>query len=235
MIEVVEELACGSDGRILAVGAMVRKEHHRAATFHAELRALEAVRHESIVALAGACLESLSLYLPRYDLDLCSALLAGRADIDRDVVASSLLAALSFCHRSGLVHRDVKPENVLMMLREPGAPAYALCDFARSLEVPAGEEVEVVFCGTRAYGAPEALRGRFSGASDVFSAGCVLFAVALRELPFEDDDLWSEEEVPPPLCGQADEQHARLLCALLRWDPAGRPTAEAALSLLRDV
>ena len=234
-MEAGQELACGSDGRIVAVGAIKRKEHHRATTFRVELQALQSVQHENIVALAGACCESLCLYLPRYDLDLCTALLAGRGDIDGDVVASSLLSALCTCHRTGLVHRDVKPENVLMMLPESGKPAYVLCDFARSLELPPEGEVGVSFCGTRAYGAPEALRGRFFRASDVFSAGCLLFAVALRELPYEDEDLWSEEEVPPPLHGEVDERQARLLRALLRWDPSLRPTAEAALALLRDL
>ena len=234
-MEAGQELACGSDGRIVAVGAIVRKEHHRATTFRVELQALQSVQHASIVALAGAGFESFSFYLPRYDLDLCTALLAGRGDIDGDVVASSLLSALSTCHRSGLVHRDVKPENVLMMLSDSGKPAYVLCHFARSLDLPPEGEGGVSVCGTRAYGAPEALRGRFFRASDVFSAGCLLFAVALRELPYEDEDLWSEEEVPPRPHGEVDERQARLLRALLRWDPSLRPTAEAALALLRDL
>ena len=70
--EAGQELACGSDGRIVAVGAVVRKEHHRATTCRVELQALQSVQHENIVALAGACCESLCLYLPRYDLDLCA-------------------------------------------------------------------------------------------------------------------------------------------------------------------
>ena len=145
----MEELARGGDGRIVSVGTVVRKEFSRAQSFHAELAALQTVHHESIVVLVGVCYDSLSLYLPRYDLDLCAALMNGEMSVDWGVVAAALLGALSACHRNHLVHRDVKPENVLVMLRD--RPAYALCDFARSLQLPSGNEINVSFCGTPAY------------------------------------------------------------------------------------
>jgi len=171
------ELACGGDGRIVALGTVVRKIHRRGTSFQAELQALQALHHPNIVVLVGVHYDTLSLYLPRFDLDLCAALLGG-ASVDWNAVASSVLGALSACHRALLVHRDVKPENVLVMDRD--APVYALCDFARSSRLPPSGELQLAFCGTTAYGAPEALRGTYGKAADLFSCGIVLYAVATR-------------------------------------------------------
>jgi hypothetical protein len=93
--------------------------------------------------------------------------------------------ALSACYRRGLVHRNVQRENVLVAFRvDREKPAYVLCDFAF---FPAA---------ARARGAPrllwrdEGLRRARSIAravrtpSDMFSAGCLFFAVVTRDLPF---------------------------------------------------
>lgn len=224
-----EELARGGDGRIVSVGTVVRKEHRRPRAFHAELDALRLVQHESVIVLVGVCYETRSLYLPRFDLDLCRALLNGDVDVDWGVVASSLLGALAACHRHDLLHRDIKPENVLVMLKE--SPTYVLCDFGRSIMVsPEQSHEHLVFCGTAAYGAPEALQGRYGKGADLFSAGVVLFAAATQELPFEDEELLGEE-VSPSLEG-LDEKKAELLRSLLRWEPSRRLSAEAALRFL---
>ena len=227
-----EELARGGDGRIVSLGTVVRKEHRRHRAFQAELDALHRVQHESVIPLVGVCYDTLSLYLPRFDLDLCGALLNGEVDVDWAVVAASLLGALSACHRHDLLHRDIKPENVLVMLRD--RPSYVLCDFGRSVTLPPDQDqVQHAFCGTAAYGAPEALRGRYGKEADLFSAGIVLFAAATQELPFEDEELQGEEEIPPPLEG-LDEKKAELLRGLLRWEPCRRPSAAAALGLLTE-
>jgi serine/threonine protein kinase len=229
MEEMHELLGQGGDGRIVAVGHVIRKDYRRAKSFLAELEALQNVHHESIVVLVGVCYDSLSLYLPRYDLDLCAALLNG-VSVDWGVVASSLLGAVAACHRSRLVHRDIKPENVLVMRREK--PTFALCDFARSIMLPPdADQVDVAFCGTLCYGAPEALLGSYSAASDNFSAGVLLFAAATQGLPFEDDELCGDEEIPPPL-EDVEETRADLLRGLLRWRPADRLSAAAALAAL---
>lgn len=231
MTEVVEELARGGDGRIVAAGALVvRKEHRRAASFQAELDALRDLRAPGIVPLIGICYENLSLFYPRYDLDLLAALLGGHA-VDADAVFRSVLGALSACHARGLLHRDVKAENVLVKL---DGPAFVLCDFARAIQLGEGEdEVSISFCGTTAYAAPEALRKRYCRASDCFSAGCLFFAVAFRGLPFEDEELLDEVEQEPPMEEEGLEvKHAALVRRLLRWKPEARPTADEALQLL---
>ena len=116
------------------------------------------------------------------------------------------------------------------MLREK--PTFALCDFARSIVLPPDvDEVDVAFCGTFCYGAPEALLGSYSAASDIFSAGVLLFAAATKDLPFEDDELCGDEEISPPL-EDVEERRADLLRGLPRWRPADRLSAAAALGAL---
>ena len=223
-----EELAHGGDACIYAVGTVIRKEFRRAGAFQCELEALRAVQHESIVTLVGICWDSLHLYLPRYDCDLCAALLSGRS-LDQRLVFSSLLGALRVCHGHSLVHRDVKPENVLVMLERP---SYVLCDFARSMKLPPTGDITAPFCGTTAYASPESLRGSYGRPSDVFSMGVVLFAVLEQGLPFFDEELKGDDEVAPPLSEGVDPSLGGVLRGLLKWKPQQRLTAEAALQRL---
>ena len=225
-----QELGHGGDACVYAVGTVVRKEFFQPQAFHRELEALRAVSHECIVTLVGVCWESMHLFFPRFDCDLCAALLSG-CPVDHKKCFASLLGALAALHRQNIVHRDVKPENLLVMLE---TPSYVLCDFARSLALPAGRDIELPFSGTKAYGAPEALQGVCGCPADNFAAGCVIFAVVEQGLPFFDEELAGEDEVEAPPLTEAVEPACReVLKGLLRWKPQARLTAEAALAMLR--
>ena len=133
-----QELGHGGDACVYAVGTVVRKEFFQPQAFHRELEALRAVSHECIVTLVGVCWESMHLYFPRFDCDLCAALLSG-CPVDHKKCFASLLGALAALHRQNIVHRDVKPENLLVL----ETPSYVLCDFARSLALPAGRDLRI--------------------------------------------------------------------------------------------
>ena len=228
-----EEAWHGADAAVVSLGTVVKKTCHRPASFYAELEALQTVFHESIVVLVGVCYESLSLFLPRFDCDLCALLLSAEvSSVNSSDVASSLLKALSVCHRVSLLHCDVKPENVLVMTT--GGPwRYCLSDFGRCLFLPSGE-IEArrdEFSGTCAYGAPEQRRGRYGRPGDLFSLAVLIFAVCHQFLPYEDDDLGSELPVPPP--PEVNQRHGKLLRSLLSWEPERRFTAEQALAVLQ--
>ncbi len=101
-----------------------------------------------------------------------------------------LLQSLDYCHSLGIMHRDVKPGNVLVC-RHSGELClidWGLADFY----IP-GKRF-AVRVGTRAYKAPEMLLGfRFYDyAVDIFSAGCILAGLLFRKEPFfagrDDDD-----------------------------------------------
>ena len=113
--------------------------------------------------------------------DLMRWLLQGRALSD-ERCAAGLLRGLAHCHRFYLAHCDIKPENIL--LNDDGEAV--LCDFARAAFAP--EPLQKKFHGTRAYAAPEALRGICCIANDLWALGMVFFCMVERAMPFDSDD-----------------------------------------------
>ncbi len=139
-----------------------------------------------------------------------------------------LLGALAATHALGIVHRDVKPDNVL--LRTDGVAK--LTDFGIA-RVPAsiGATTGNMIAGTVAYMSPEQIQGRpLDGRSDLYAAGCVLFEMLTGRLPFatEDRSDWlvacDHVQTPPRRCSvqflpQAPLELDDLLVARAREGP----------------
>ena len=126
----------------------------------------------------------------RQPRDLMQALMSPEP-LDERPCAQGILGALLHLQRICLVHRDVKPENILVT--EQGTPMF--CDFARALFAPA--PLRISFSGTRTYAAPEALRGTCCLGNDVWSTGMVLFCLFERLFPFDEDDVPPRETWGP--------------------------------------
>ena len=152
-------------------------------------------------------------------------------------IAEQIGAALDAAHAAGLVHRDVKPANIL--LSEHGDHAY-LCDFGVAKPVDASAVTQTgFFLGTVAYSAPEQIRGDpLDGRADVYSLGCVLFHCLAGEPPFpRSDDLSVLEahlhDEPPALSsvrtGLPPQLDGALRSAMAK-EPAARPATGAALA-----
>jgi len=114
-------------------------------------------------------------------------------------VISQVLGALAAAHDQGLVHRDVKPENVLVST--DGAVKVTDFGIARAAE---GTAFTSSMLGTVAYAAPEQARGEPVGPrTDLYSAGCVYYELLTGSMPFEGDaarilHLHLTERVPAP-------------------------------------
>merc|ERR1740117_1802502 len=108
------------------------------------------------------------------------------------------LSGLSAIHDHGIVHRDLKSENVLLLDRRGGLLDLRIADFgeARRLPVgPGGSGAITTRAGTRGYMAPEVVaRLPYGLAADVWSLGVILFTLLCGHLPFSCEDEEAEEE-----------------------------------------
>ena len=209
------------------------------ARFERELRVAKEVRHRRLVSILAAGEADGRPYLV---LELMTGGSLANSLRERPLPLAGLLrlvaevgAGLDALHRHGLVHRDVKPSNI--MLREDGSAA--LTDFG--LATGTGYTVLTrpgQVLGTLDYLAPELVRGEeATAASDVYALGCVAFECLAGRPPFADRSLLgvgtahlADDPPDPP----APPEVAWALLRALEKAPAARPpTATAYAHLLR--
>src|SRR5947208_16121842 len=144
-------------------------------------------------------------------------------------LALEVADALAFAHEHGLVHRDVKPQNVL--LTPDGNAKVTDFGIARSLDVEEGVTQTGTVLGTSNYLSPEQASGQpVTPATDIYSLGVVLYELLTGEVPFRGDNLVvvamkHVTEHPPSLVDQRLDVPARLARAVeraLEKDPARR-------------
>lgn len=205
--------ACaGADGYVVkeAGWSLAKKYHWKERSYIAEVRALRSVESPWIVQLVSCCAETRCCWQALYDGDLLQVLTDGFPSIVQDGnfkldVATSLLRALETCHSAGIVHRDVKPENILF---KTYPRSYVLCDFGRAIFLAdesaeemldfSTREISVPFSGTYSYASPEALMGRCRCSNDCWSAGVVIYTIIEKQMPF-DDPSGEEQKMLPRL------------------------------------
>jgi serine/threonine-protein kinase len=159
--------------------------------FQREAKAAAKMQHPAIVTIfdvgvdeeAGAPFMVLE-YLPGESL--ADRLDRVRFPLARSVqTALDLASALSFAHRQRIVHRDVKPANVL----HAGDNRWKLADFGIA-RMPDSDLTQVgIFMGTPGYSPPEAIReGRYTPQADVFAWGAVFYELLSGRIPYEGPD-----------------------------------------------
>ena len=156
--------------------------------FEAEAQIVARLEHPHIVPLYDYWRDPGGAYLVMRFLrggNLAEALEDGALDLERAArMLDQVGGALASAHRQGVVHRDVKPSNIL--LDEEGN-AY-LADFGIAKEVAASERTEPgTIKGSVLYLAPEQIRGEtLTQRTDVYALGVVLYEVLVGEHPFGD-------------------------------------------------
>ena len=194
------------------------------ARFRDESRTAASIEHPRVVTVFGAGeRDGLIFVSMRYvqGRDL-GRLISTRGALPAEEAASLMAEVgdgLDAVHEAGLVHRDVKPANVLV--GEPGlgddGPTAYLTDFglAKIAASTSGLTATGEVIGTIDYMAPEQIEGRRVDArTDVYALGCVLFHAVTGEVPFPEREssakMWAHLNEPPPPAGSGDGGRAAL-------------------------
>ncbi len=180
--------------------------------FKREMRIAASIHHANVVAIhyAGEQ-DGLLFFVMDYVVgtDLRELLKrSGAFDPARAVALLGQMAdALDAAHERGLVHRDVKPANVLMTVHDGQEHAY-LTDFgvAKRSETVAGLTAQGAVVGTVDYMAPEQITGSETDArTDVYALGCVFFQMLTGRVPYDRENsiakLFAHVHEPPPPLG----------------------------------
>src|SRR5271170_2913059 len=162
-----------------------------------EARTLARLNHPNIVEVFTAGVTGDDLRLPYYVMERLNGqslrlVLEKKGMLDlvhAYHIAIDLLDALDHAHDKGVIHRDVKPDNIFLHRTSAGVTLTKLLDFGIvSLLDSAVQETSGKFMGTLRYAAPEQLRGDLlSPKADVYAAGLVLYEMLAGRGPFDDE------------------------------------------------
>lgn len=154
-------------------------------------------------------------------------------------IGKQLMAGLAAAHAQGLIHRDVKPANILL---EEGIDRALLTDFGLAQTIDdARVTASGMMPGTPPYMSPEQSRGeKLTEQSDVFSAGSVLYAMCTGRAPFRAESPWKvlklvEESEPKPLRelnAQIPQWLSGIIEKMMAKHPSDRYTSAAEVSRL---
>lgn len=212
-----------------------------------EVKVLARLNHHSLVTLFDAGSDFLDGEGPRIFLvmeliegpDLRDRISQGPLPtVDVAQIGQDMARALDYVHDNGVVHRDVKPANIMMFdyRNDTSRVRAKLTDFGIAVMTMAPPASDGSFVGTAAYVSPEQAKGEELGpASDIYSLGLVLLECLTGVVSYPGEPLTSalarllrDPDIPADL----DPQWIRLLAAMTATDPAARPSAgEAAMAL----
>ena len=207
--------------------------------FGREVRMAASIDHPNIVPVYGAGEEDGRLYLVmRYvdgtDLHALVRRAGALEPARAAAIVAQVAAGLDAAHAAGLVHRDVKPANVLLTRTgaAPGTDHVYLTDFGLTVEVASGSRMTTTghWIGSVDYMAPEQLRAEDVDArTDVYALGGVLFAALTGEAPFRRDTvpqtIAAQLNDPPPRptdIAPVDPAFDAVVARALAKDPAQR-------------
>ena len=154
-------------------------------------------------------------------------------------LGAEVSAGLAHAHSSGVIHRDIKPHNIL--IDAYGRPKLTDFGIARALDSTQATQTGS-YLGTALYSAPEQLRGeKVTPKSDVYSLGIALYQAAAGQAPFTgtpieiaSQHVSREPPVPSVLGANLSDEVEKLILDCVQKDPELRPTAEEVHERLRE-
>jgi serine/threonine-protein kinase len=209
--------------------------------FLREAKAIGVLQHANILAIYDVGSEAGSPYLVvelasagtlRERIKSASGPTPVSVDTARDV-GVQIARALAAAHAADIIHRDVKPANILATRDASGVEVWKLADFGIARLPDSTLTMTGQFIGSPSYAAPESLReGKFGAASDVYGLAATLYEALSGAPPHGDHDMRSVirklDHEAPALSEKRDVPGAlgAAIMAGLSRDPEKRPTAE---------
>jgi serine/threonine protein kinase len=213
-------------------------DRHFRARFQSESRTAASIEHPRIVTVfaageLGGLIYVAMRYVPGDDLGRLISALGALAPGEAAELIAQVSDGLDAVHAAGLVHRDVKPANVIVAsgTGDRGQPAAFLTDFglAKAAAATDGLTATGEVIGSVDYMAPEQIEGRrIDARTDVYALGCVLFHAISGRVPFPDREssakMWAHLNKPPPATGSSARAGALdpVIRRAMEKDPARR-------------
>jgi hypothetical protein len=199
------QLSLGRPVALKVISPQFADDPHFRERFQRESRLAASVDHPNVIPVYEAgetdgCLFISMRWVEGTDLNSVIKRSGGIDPQRAAAIVAQLGAALDAAHGCGLLHRDVKPANVLIAA---GGHVY-LTDFGLVKRMAGSAKLTRSgdLLGTVDYIAPEQIRGAVDRRSDVYSLGCVLFHCLTGTVPFEADDdvakIYAHLNNPPP-------------------------------------
>jgi serine/threonine protein kinase len=255
------------EGKLLAAKELEKRRFMKNGTLDKkidnEMKIMQDLRHPNIVEFVeyhdqGDYLYIIMEYVRHGDLQLYLNKNGPMGELQAKSMARQILGALSYLHRKKIVHRDIKPDNILISDTEPFT--VKISDFGLSKAVKHDETFLKTFCGTLLYCAPEVFpdfdgapakgtkrrRGAkqqfhsYGHAADIWSFAAVLWFALCGKPPFigisdatgeaMKNNIMSTRLDPTPLRqARVSESGVDLLCKMLQTNPINRPTERQCL------
>jgi serine/threonine protein kinase len=239
IVYLAREVRLDRDVALKVIRAELAHDRRFRDRFRSEVRTAASIEHPRVVTVFGAgerdgLLYVAMRYVPGRDL---GRVISARGALPADEAAALIAQVadgLDAVHEAGLVHRDVKPANVLVAETAPAddGPTAYLTDFglAKIAASTSGLTATGEVIGTVDYMAPEQIEGRRVDArTDVYALGCVLFHAVAGEVPFPEREssakMWAHLNEEPPAVGPGDGGRAALQPVIrraLEKDPRDR-------------
>ncbi len=193
-------IAVGRNVAVKILRSVFTKDEQIVKRFYREAQAAAAVKHRNIVDILDVGVSDLDdpyIVMEYLEGESLGDLLMRVGPIDLSAACAVMepaLEALQAAHDAGVVHRDLKPDNIFIVRAKKGPPEIKLIDFGISKFTTADKETRLTadgsLLGTPSYMPPEQSRGlrNIDGRADVYAMGVIMYEMLSGELPFDGDN-----------------------------------------------